>query len=65
VLPFDDHGTLAFGVRERERASPGWVAESLADLGLDPAEGTPAATVARAYVDAVDADAQGAVLRPR
>ncbi|UZJ34237.1 short chain dehydrogenase [Streptomyces endophytica] len=34
--------------------SPGWVAETLAGLGLDPAEGTPADEVARAYVDLLD-----------
>ncbi|MFJ9852776.1 short chain dehydrogenase [Streptomyces sp. NPDC101150] len=33
---------------------PGWVAETLAALGRDPAAGTPAAEVARHYVDAVE-----------
>jgi NAD(P)-dependent dehydrogenase (short-subunit alcohol dehydrogenase family) len=28
--------------------SPGWVRETLADLGMDPSGGTPAAEVARA-----------------
>jgi NAD(P)-dependent dehydrogenase (short-subunit alcohol dehydrogenase family) len=39
--------------------SPGWVRESLADLGMDPSGGTPAAEVARAYVEAVEGPAQG------
>ncbi|MER6141029.1 short chain dehydrogenase [Streptomyces sparsogenes] len=42
--------------------SPGWVRETLAALGLDPAPGTPAAEVARAYVDAVEGDAHGRTL---
>jgi NAD(P)-dependent dehydrogenase (short-subunit alcohol dehydrogenase family) len=44
--------------------SPGWVAESLENLGLDPAGGTPAATVAVAYVEAVEGDARGEIIRP-
>lgn len=44
--------------------SPGWVAETLAELDLDPADGTPAAEVARAYVRAVESTDQGEVLRP-
>lgn len=44
--------------------SPGWVAETLRALGLDPADGTPAAEVARAYVAAVEGTATGEVLRP-
>ncbi|MGD3111607.1 short chain dehydrogenase [Streptomyces sp. YGL11-2] len=34
---------------------PGWVCETLAGLGLDPAGGTPAAEVARRYADALSA----------
>jgi NAD(P)-dependent dehydrogenase (short-subunit alcohol dehydrogenase family) len=45
---------LARGLRINA-VSPGWVAETLADLGMDPADGTPAAEVARAYVTAVRA----------
>jgi len=44
--------------------SPGWVAETLESLGMDPADGTPAAEVARAYVDAVAGTAQGVTVRP-
>jgi NAD(P)-dependent dehydrogenase (short-subunit alcohol dehydrogenase family) len=44
--------------------SPGWVRETLAALGLDPADGTPVATVARAYVDAVVGSTTGQTLRP-
>jgi NAD(P)-dependent dehydrogenase (short-subunit alcohol dehydrogenase family) len=44
--------------------SPGWVAETLTSLGLDPADGTPAAEVAQAYVTSVEGPATGEVLRP-
>jgi NAD(P)-dependent dehydrogenase (short-subunit alcohol dehydrogenase family) len=44
--------------------SPGWVAETMDDLGMDAAQGTPAREVARAYVDAVEGRMQGEVLRP-
>jgi NAD(P)-dependent dehydrogenase (short-subunit alcohol dehydrogenase family) len=44
--------------------SPGWVRESLAELGLDPAGGTPARDVALAYVRAVEGSMQGRVLSP-
>ncbi|MFJ9409780.1 short chain dehydrogenase [Streptomyces sp. NPDC101393] len=33
--------------------SPGWVAETLTALGLDPADGTPVAEVARGYLAAL------------
>jgi NAD(P)-dependent dehydrogenase (short-subunit alcohol dehydrogenase family) len=54
---------LARGLRINA-VSPGWVAETLAGLGMDPADGTPAAEVARAYVTAVEGTANGEVLRP-
>jgi NAD(P)-dependent dehydrogenase (short-subunit alcohol dehydrogenase family) len=44
--------------------SPGWVRESLEGLGMDGSEGTPAADVARAYVEAVEGAATGAAIRP-
>ncbi|MFG2915902.1 short chain dehydrogenase [Kitasatospora sp. NPDC048298] len=44
--------------------SPGWIAETLQRLGMDPAGGTPAADVARAYLTAVEGPAQGQTLRP-
>ncbi|MFE4974347.1 short chain dehydrogenase [Kitasatospora sp. NPDC056651] len=44
--------------------SPGWITETLQRLGLDPADGTPAATVARTYLAAVEGPAQGQTLRP-
>lgn len=44
--------------------SPGWVSETLAALGMDAADGTPAGDVARAYVDAVEGSPQGQILRP-
>jgi NAD(P)-dependent dehydrogenase (short-subunit alcohol dehydrogenase family) len=43
--------------------SPGWVRETLQTIGRDG--GTPAADVARAYVDAVEGTAQGQVIVPR
>jgi NAD(P)-dependent dehydrogenase (short-subunit alcohol dehydrogenase family) len=44
--------------------SPGWVSESLAELGMDPSEGIPVREVARAYVEAVEGAMNGAILRP-
>lgn len=44
--------------------SPGWVAETLRAMGMDPADGTPAEDVARAYAAAVEGAAQGETLRP-
>ena len=44
--------------------SPGWVRESLEQLGMDPSEGTPAADVARAYVEAVAGTRTGEAIRP-
>jgi NAD(P)-dependent dehydrogenase (short-subunit alcohol dehydrogenase family) len=44
--------------------SPGWIAETLTELGMDPGDGTPAAAVARTYVEAVEGSHQGEVLRP-
>ena len=45
--------------------SPGWVSETLASMGRDPAEGTPAAEVASAYVSAVEGSASGEILPAR
>lgn len=44
--------------------SPGWVSETLAAMGRDPAEGTPAAIVARSYAESVEGDANGRVFEP-
>jgi NAD(P)-dependent dehydrogenase (short-subunit alcohol dehydrogenase family) len=44
--------------------SPGWVAETMAALGMEPAQGTPAAEVAGAYVSAVEGTMRGEILRP-
>jgi NAD(P)-dependent dehydrogenase (short-subunit alcohol dehydrogenase family) len=44
--------------------SPGWVRETLAEMGLDPSAGTPASEVAAAYLRAVDGSMRGEVLRP-
>ena len=45
--------------------SPGWVAETLAELGMDPTQGVPAADVARAYVAAVEGTMRGEILLRR
>ena len=42
--------------------SPGWVSETLAAMGADPAPGIPADEVARVYVESVTGAARGAVL---
>jgi NAD(P)-dependent dehydrogenase (short-subunit alcohol dehydrogenase family) len=44
--------------------SPPWVTETLQALGMDPARGMPAATVARAYVQSVNGSQTGAVIEP-
>ncbi|GAA1410319.1 short chain dehydrogenase [Kitasatospora putterlickiae] len=44
--------------------SPGWITETLESLGMDPAGGTPASEVARAYAEAVEGDAQGRTMHP-
>jgi haloacetate dehalogenase len=45
--------------------SPGWVRETLVELGLDATAGTPAAVVARAYVESVEGAMQGQTIAPR
>jgi NAD(P)-dependent dehydrogenase (short-subunit alcohol dehydrogenase family) len=42
--------------------SPGWVCESLVELGMDPSEGTPASEVASAYVEAIESTINGQVI---
>ncbi len=44
--------------------SPPWVKETLQALGMDTANGLPAATVAKAYVRAVEGNENGAVIEP-
>ncbi|MFT2018245.1 short chain dehydrogenase [Streptomyces sp. 796.1] len=44
--------------------SPGWISETLESMGADGSTGTPVAEVARAYVAAVEGDAQGQTVRP-
>ncbi len=44
--------------------SPPWVEETLRALGMDPSNGLPAATVAKAFVRAVEGDENGAVIEP-
>jgi NAD(P)-dependent dehydrogenase (short-subunit alcohol dehydrogenase family) len=42
--------------------SPGWVTETLSALRMDTAQGTPASTVARAYVQALESSSTGEVI---
>jgi len=44
--------------------SPGWVRETLENMGEDGSQGTPAADVAAAYVEAVEGAAQGQTIVP-
>lgn len=44
--------------------APGWIRETLEGLGMDGSAGTPAADVARAYVEVVEGTAQGLTIRP-
>ena len=44
--------------------SPPWVSETLVALKMDPSQGLPAATVARAYVRSVNGTETGAVIEP-
>ena len=44
--------------------SPPWVTDTLRALGRDPSGGLAPEAVARAYVDAVEGRANGAVLEP-
>ncbi|WP_133665154.1 SDR family oxidoreductase [Paraburkholderia sp. BL10I2N1] len=42
--------------------SPGWIAETLASMGRDPANGVPAAVVAQAYKRSLGGDMTGDVI---
>jgi len=41
---------------------PGWVTETLKTLGMDSSQGTPASTVARAYIQALEGSGTGEVI---
>lgn len=45
--------------------SPPWLAETLEELGRDPAPGMPAADVANAYVESIEGDRNGDVIDAR
>ena len=45
--------------------SPPWVSETLEEMGEDPSDGLPAATVATAFVDSVEGDMTGEVIDAR
>ena len=42
--------------------SPGWVSETLASMGRDPSNGTPASDVAKAYARSVEGSENGATI---
>ena len=42
--------------------SPGWVAETLEQMGRDPSDGVPAAAVAKAYVQSLNGSQNGEVI---
>jgi len=42
--------------------SPGWVSETLAEMGQDPQSGIPAKDVARVYVNTLDGKGSGEVV---
>ena len=44
--------------------SPPWVKETLQALGMDPTNGLPSVTVAKAFVRAVEGNENGAVIEP-
>jgi NAD(P)-dependent dehydrogenase (short-subunit alcohol dehydrogenase family) len=44
--------------------SPPWVSETLEEMGMDPAGGLPAATVAKAYVASITGTQTGQVIEP-
>ncbi len=44
--------------------SPGWLRETLEQLGMDGSDGTPAAEVAQAYVKAIEGTMQGRTIVP-
>jgi NAD(P)-dependent dehydrogenase (short-subunit alcohol dehydrogenase family) len=62
---FTEHAAIEMprGLRLNS-VGPGWVAETLESMGLDPADGTPVSIVARSYVEAVEGNAQGQTFRP-
>ncbi len=53
---------LPRGIRIND-VSPGWVAETLQAMGMDPKGGTPAAVVAKEYVASLEGNATGRSLR--
>lgn len=42
--------------------SPGWVAETMSAMGMDPSSGTPAAEVASRFIDFVESGANGDIV---
>lgn len=45
--------------------SPPWVSETLQEMGMDPANGLPAAQVAKSYVALLTSDVTGQTIEPR
>ena len=42
--------------------SPGWIAETMVAMGMDPLPGLPAADVAKRFVQLIESDANGSIL---
>lgn len=42
--------------------SPGWIAETMSAMGMDPSPGTPAAEVASKFIDFVESGANGDII---
>ena len=42
--------------------SPGWIAETMVSMGMDPSQGLPAADVAERFVQLIESDANGTVV---
>ena len=55
---------VPWGIRVNA-VSPGWVRETLVELGMEGADGTPVIDVARAYVEAVEGAMRGQTLYPQ
>jgi NAD(P)-dependent dehydrogenase (short-subunit alcohol dehydrogenase family) len=54
---------VELGTRVRVNAvSPGWVAETMRAIGMNPAAGLPAARVAECFVQQIESGAQGSIV---
>lgn len=62
VESFVRAAALDLGGHRINVVSPGWVRETMEEMGMDPEPGTPAEQVAEAYVEAVEGAMSGEVL---